>query len=179
MKTIVIALFTLVSSLATSQVERIESQELNRLVFNKINDYRISKGVKPFAAFEDSLMEDYSYRLTKLNSERVGPIHSDSVGYYCNGECIYRYSASGNNQIVLDIIKYDYESLADRVVSQWINSPTHENILSGKTFNVATVTSILVIDRKNNSIQYDTSLHTLDKDILTSSKYRYKIKNRA
>jgi hypothetical protein len=179
MKTIAIAFFALVSFSSISQVEKIKSRELDHLIFTKINEYRVSKGLKPFIAFEDSLMEQYSYRLTILNSERVGPIHSDSVGYYCNGECIFRYSATGTlNTVISDVFEYDYESIATETVTHWINSPTHENILSGKTFNVATVTSILVIDRKNKSIQFDTSLHTLEKEIMTSSKYQYKIKNR-
>ncbi len=57
MKTIAIAFFALVSFFSISQVQRIESTKLDSLIWKKINEYRISKGAKPFVVFEDSLIE--------------------------------------------------------------------------------------------------------------------------
>ena len=65
---ILLILLTLIPSYITGQQEIIESIKLDSLIFEKINDYRVSKGVDPFVAFEDSLMRDFSYELTRLNS---------------------------------------------------------------------------------------------------------------
>ena len=69
MKTLLIIL-TLVPSYIKGQQEIIESIKLDSLIFEKINEYRNSKGVDSFVAFEDSLMREFSYNLTRENSKK-------------------------------------------------------------------------------------------------------------
>lgn len=180
MKNLISISFLLLANFAFSQKVVIESKKLDSLIFLKINEYRVSLGIKPFVAFEDSLMREYSQRLTRVNSDKLMIAHSDSIGYVCNGECIYRYESGGKlGEILLANGECDYEKLAEKAVTGWINSPTHQNIISGERFNVATVTSMIQLDRKAGSIRFDSSFHALDKGLTTSTGYSYKTKNRA
>ena len=70
MKTLLIIL-ALIPSYIKGQQEIIESIKLDSLIFEKINDYRNSKGVDSFVAFEDSLMRQFSYNLTRENSKKA------------------------------------------------------------------------------------------------------------
>ena len=180
MKNLILISLLLLTGFTFSQKVVIESKKLDSLIFKKINEYRVSLRIKPFVAFEDSLMREYSQRLTRVNSNKQMIAHSDSVGYVCNGECIYRYKRVGTlSELLLANGECDYEALAEYAVDGWINSPTHQNIISGERFNVATVTSIIQLDKKAGSIQFDSSFHSLDRDITTSTRYSYKTKNRA
>lgn len=180
MKNLILISFLLATSLFFSQSITFEPRKLDSLIFLKINKYRSTLGVKPFVAFEDSLMRKYSQRLTRINSTKQFITHSDSVGYVCNGECIYRYASSGKlNEFLLANDEVDYDKLAEKAVTGWINSPTHQNIISGERFNIATVTSVIKLDKEAGSIQFDSSFHALDKGLTTSTGYSYKTKNRA
>jgi uncharacterized protein YkwD len=173
MKTIVIAIFTLVSISCFSQAEKIESTKLDSLIWKKINEYRISKGVKPFIVFEDSLMRQFCTRVAYRNFDKKIPLHSDSVGYWSNAECLYRYSSSGTSSIniINSIDRGDLECLAERAVQSWIHSPTHEMAISRPEYNIATVVAIISIDHKNNTILFDATFHALDKKHTTFNGY--------
>lgn len=173
MKTIVIAIFTLVSFLATSQVERIESTKLDSLIWKKINEYRISKMAKSFVVFEDSLMRKFCTRLAYQNFEKKYPTHSDSVGYWNNAECLYHYSASGSTttELINSSTEEIFNFLAERAVQAWIHSPTHEAAISRPEYNIATVVSIISIDSKAKTIRFDATFHALDKRHNTFNDY--------
>lgn len=172
MKTIAVAFFVLLSFFSISQTERIESNRLDSLIWNKINEYRISKGLSPFIVFEDSLMRKFCTRVAYGNFNRPMQRHSDSVGYWSNAECLYRYETSGSffTNIVNDD-NVDLELLAQKAVQGWIHSPTHEAAISRSSDCAATIVSIISIDVKNKSIRFDATFHSLDKNRTTFNGY--------
>ena len=173
MKTIAIAFFVLVSFFSVSQVERIESTKLDSLIWKKINEYRISKGAKPFVVFEDSLMRDFCTRVAYRNFDKTWPTHSDSVGYWSNAECLYLFRASGSlsANIINEVDSKKFETLADNAVQSWIHSPTHERAISRLEYNIATIVSIISIDHKTGVIRFDATFHALDKEHNTFNGY--------
>jgi len=173
LKTIAIAFFALFSFSLIAQVERIESSKLDSLIWKKINAYRISKGADPFIVFEDSLMRDFCTRVAYRNFEKKIPTHSDSVGYWSNAECLFRFSATGSSatEPIKQINNRDLEFIAERTVQSWIHSPTHERAISRPEYNIATVVSIISIDHKNGTILFDATFHALDKDHTTFNGY--------
>ena len=177
MKTIAIAFFALLSFSSISQIERIESTKLDSLIWKKVNEYRISKGLKSFAVFEDSLMRDFSTRVAYRNIVKSWPTHSDSVGYWSNAECLYTLIVSGTVSIsIIDAVhKVDYEFLAEKTVQSWIHSPTHERAISRPEYNIATVVSIILINPKNREIRLDATFHALDKEHTTFNGYVYQV----
>ena len=93
---ILLIILTLIPSYILGQQEIIESIKLDSLIFEKINDYRVSKAVDRFVAFEDSLMREFSYELTRLNSTKETIEHSKDNTYdYYNVECIYSHKKFG------------------------------------------------------------------------------------
>jgi hypothetical protein len=173
MKTIAIAFFALLSFSSISQIERIESTKLDSLIWKKINEYRISKGAKSFVIFEDSLMRDFCTRVAYGNFKKAVPVHSDSVGYWSNAECLYRFTASGMTATdpIIQVNNGDLEFLAELAVQAWIHSPTHEMAISRPEYNIATIVSIVSIDRKKGVILFDATFHALDKDHNTFNGY--------
>ena len=134
----------------------------------KINEYRASKGVDPFVAFEDSLMRDFSYELTRLNSTKETIEHSKDDKYeYYNVECIYSHKKYGTinstEWFVNQIETGNYTAIADEVLEGWINSPSHENGISNPTYNIATVTSRITLNKTNKVGKVVVSYHGLSK----------------
>ncbi|CAB4175617.1 hypothetical protein UFOVP972_280 [uncultured Caudovirales phage] len=177
MKTIAIIFFALLSFSSISQVERIESTQLDSLIWKKINEYRITQSLSPFIVFEDSLMRKFCTRVAYGNFNRSLQRHSDSVGYWSNAECLYRYETSGSffTNIISDRGEIDLELLAQKAVQGWIHSPTHEAAISRSNDGAATIVSIISIDRKNKSIKFDATFHSLDKSKTTFNGYVYPI----
>jgi hypothetical protein len=178
MKRLLILVFTLGSGILQAQTEKIESVALDNLIWKKINVYRSLKGTTPFIAFEDSLMRAFCTRLAHRNIEIYPPLHSDSVGYWSNAECLYSYKYSGANfnNLVNEIRSGNVESFAERAVQSWIHSPTHERAISRPEYNIATVVSIIVIDYDNKTIRFESTYHALDKEHNTFNGYVYHIK---
>ena len=146
---ILLILLTLIPSYIMGQQEIIESIKLDSLIFEKINDYRVSKEVGPFVAFEDSLMRDFSYELTRLNSTE----------WYVN------QIETGN-----------YTAMADDVLEGWINSPSHENGISNPYYHIATVTSRITLNKETKVGLLVVSYHALSKNRGSYSKYTYNSK---
>ena len=176
MKTLAIILA--ISFISNAQIEKIESLTLDSLIWKKVNVYRVSKGVTPFIAFEDSLMRDFCTRVAHRNIEKSIPLHSDSVGYWSNAECLYLYKYSGDNFNTLanQLLSGNFEALAERAVQSWIHSPTHEELISGPEYNIATVVSIIVIDYINKTVRFESTYHALDKEHNTFNDYIYHTK---
>jgi hypothetical protein len=175
----ILAIITLVISfISNAQIERIESLTLDSLIWKKVNSYRVSKGVTPFIAFEDSLMRDFCTRVAHRNIEKPIPLHSDSVGYWSNAECLYLYKYSGNNfnSLVSELHSGNFEALAERTVQSWIHSPTHEKAISRPEYNIATVVSVIVIDHTNKTVRFESTYHALDKEHNTFNGYIYHTK---
>jgi hypothetical protein len=150
MKKILLALI-LISTTVRAQ-DTIRSTKLDSLIWKKINEYRASIGMPVCTIFEDSLMRQYSNRVaTKESLKKENQYgHSDSIGYLCNGECLHRLIMEGTTlapKIINSIDEEDFEYLATNVVNGWINSPSHQYIISMKEYTISTVTSVIVITR--------------------------------
>jgi hypothetical protein len=178
MKFAIIVFFSFISFISISQIERIESVTLDSLIWSKINDYRSLKEVSPFVVFEDSLMRDFCTRVAHRNIQKPIPLHSDSVGYWSNAECLYLYKYSGDNfnSLVNELHDGNFEALAERTVQSWIHSPTHEKAISRPEYNIATVVSVIVIDYTNKTVRFESTYHALDKNHTTFNNYIYNTK---
>ena len=176
MKTIIVTL-VFVPFYFFGQIEVVESIKLDSLIFNKINEYRKTKGVDEFEAFEDSLMRDFSYQLTRENSKKTMIEHSKENKFEVyNAECIY------SNRIHCSSIEriQDYKNMelnywADKAVKGWINSPSHEHAISNKYYKVATVTTRIEFNKNTSEVFFVASFHALINDqYATISNYLYK-----
>jgi hypothetical protein len=161
MKTLILIL-TVISFSALGQ-DTIQSQKLDSLIWEKINEYRTSIGEKPCSYFESSKMRKYSQKITERNSLVKVGYHSDSVGMTCNGECLFQLSVSGDSpgvkKKVEDALSENFEYLSDQAVQSWINSSSHEAIISYPNWTVSTVTSKVVISQDKKSLRLDCSYH--------------------
>ena len=165
---ILLILLTLIPSYITGQQEIIESIKLDSLIFEKINDYRISKGVDRFEAFDNSLMRNFSYNLTRENSKKTMIEHSKDNKYeYYNVECIYSHKKYGTINSTEWFIKQietgNYTEMADEVLEGWINSPSHENGISNPGYYIATVTSRITLNKRTKEGLLVVSYHGLSK----------------
>lgn len=159
-----------------AQEQRFESTYFDSLVWQKINKYRMTKSVKPFVYFEDSLMRDFCQRVTYRNALVPNPAHSDSVGYWSNAECLYTFISSGfKTKEMCEMSKLDlFELLAERTVQAWIHSPTHERAISRPEYNTSTIVAVLIIDPVTSSLRLDVTYHALDKEHNTFNRYVYR-----
>jgi|688.fasta_scaffold382910_2 hypothetical protein len=158
-----VLVISLIGFQSISQETLIVSTKLDSLIWEKINDYRASIGEKPCYSFESANMRKYSQRITERNSIVKVGYHSDSVGIACNGECLFQLSTSGDSpgvkKKVDDALSENFEYLAEQAVQSWINSSSHEAIISYPTWNVSTVTSRVVISQDKQSLRLDCSYH--------------------
>ena len=180
MKTL-LTILALIPSYMMGQQEIIESIKLDSLIFEKINEYRISKGVDRFVSFEDSLMREFSNNLTRENSKKTMIQHSKGNNYtYYNVECIYSHKKYGTinstEWFVKQIESGNYNEMADKVIEGWINSPSHENGISNPYYHIATVTSRITLNKRAKEGLLVVSYHGLSKDRGNFSAYVYNVK---
>ena len=168
MKTFFLTLLIfIISFYSSSQETLIVSTKLDSLIWNKVNEYRLSIGVPSCNIFENGMMREYSKRVTLSNSKLMVGVHSDSVGYLCNSECIFDCRMSGNTKdLVLDVeevLAGNFEKLAELTVQGWINSPSHRNKISRVDYTVSTVTSFVKITKTGSSysLKLTCSYHNL------------------
>ena len=170
---ILILILTVLSFSAYSQ-DTIRSQKLDSLIWIKINTYRTSIGEKPCTSFETSTMRKYSKKITERNSLVKIGFHSDSVGITCNGECLFQLVAKGNSpsvkKMLEDALSGNFEYLAQQAVQNWINSSSHEAILSYPTWTVSSITSKVVVSKDKTSIRFDCSYHCRSTDSKVTNK---------
>ena len=161
---ILLILLTLIPSYITGQQEIIESIKLDSLIFEKINEYRLTKNVKSFIVFEDSLMRDYAKTVANRNIEIFPTQHSNDLGYYSNSECLYTYRANYSwdwPEISKNITNEDFDFLAELAVQAWINSSTHEHQISRPDIDVTAIVSILIVDWEEKYIRFDSTFQGL------------------
>lgn len=168
MRTFFLVLSIVVFSFYSSSQETfIVSTKLDSLIWNKVNEYRLSIGVPSCNIFENGMMREYSKRVTLSNSKLMVGVHSDSVGYLCNSECIFDCRMSGNTKdLVLDVeevLAGNFEKLAELTVQGWINSPSHKNKISRVDYTISTVTSFVKITKTGSSysLKLTCSYHNL------------------
>ena len=169
-----IVLLNLLPLICFGQSNTIESIELDLLIYDKINAYRMSKDVDPFEAFEDSLMREFSYDLTRANSKKEMIEHSEDFLDYANAECIYSKRISHYSDKTIDAIDHEnFEMLAKGAVEGWINSPSHEHCISHPFYHIATITTRIVIDREKKILYFVASFHALSSVFDTRTGYTY------
>ena len=164
MKNLITIVFLVLSFNSFSQEIEIKSIKLDSLIWKKINEYRISKHVKPFNIFEDSLMRDYANTVANRNIKIFPTQHSNDLGYYSNSECLYtvRTNYSFNWPKVSNYItNEDFEFLAEGAVHAWIHSSTHEHQISRPDIDVATIVSILIVNWDDKYIRFDSTFQGL------------------
>ena len=157
------------------QIEIIESIKLDSLIYEKINDYRFKKGVSKFIAFEDSLMREFSFKLTRNNAKKEIIEHSqDNKFEFYNAECIYSYRIHCSSiERVQELKESNLDFWANSAVNAWIDSPSHEHAISHEYYTIATITSRIEIDANSLELFFVTSFHALANDRSTISGYVY------
>ena len=177
MKALIFLLILLSTSLANSQIVIIESAALDSLVYNKINEYRVSVGSPKFKAFEDSSMRAFSYRVTRTNSTLEQIKHTDSCAYFHNVECVYNHTITGSiSKYETAVKENNLEYFANIIVRAWINSPSHRHGISYDKYTIATVTTRITLDPSNQIARLDASYHALSSTMGTKNGYVYKQK---
>ena len=130
---------------------------------------------------EDSLMRDFSYELTRLNSTKETIEHSKDNNYeYYNVECIYslkKYGTINSTEWYVNQMQTgNYTEMAEEVLEGWINSPSHENGISNPYYHIATVTSRITLNKETKVGLLVVSYHALSKNRGSYSKYTYNSK---
>lgn len=163
-----------VSFFVSSQDIIIRSSELDSLIWKKINEYRISINEKACSTFDRGEMMEYGKRVTEKNALIKVGAHSDSVGLSCNGECLFQIEINGTmaetKKKINDPLIENFEYLADQAVSHWINSSSHEAIISYPTWTVSTVTSKIIISDNGTRLRMDCSYHCKKEDFDLTKK---------
>ena len=176
----IIAILAFIPFCFFGQIKVVESIKLDSLIFQKINEYRKTKGVDEFEAFEDSLMREFSYNLTRDNSKKTMIEHSKENKFeYYNAECIYSCRMHCSS---LERIQYykeiELSHWVINAVKAWINSPSHEHAISNKYYTVATVTTRIEFNKNTSEVFFVASFHALiNDDYATSTNYVYKRDN--
>jgi hypothetical protein len=163
MKTIAIAFFALLSFSSISQIERIESTKLDSLIWKKINAYRISKGIAKCTIFDTSSLKEFSHntliRISDFDIESTESRHSHQVGIKYEGECLFMESGSGNlpemTHRISEMSTGDFENIANNIVNSWIQSKTHNMVISMPDFTKSTVSAIIILDKTRGYYRVD------------------------
>ena len=160
MKKLITILFLLLS-LGSFAQEYKTCIKLDSLIWEKINLYRttdhaiILKQYRPsvIAKFDLGGMREYCYKVTLRNAK--GSIFETKHSTYeeliptANGECLYRLETPRELDLTDD---KTLETLADKVVTSWIESWTHRTVIGWLDSKVSTVTSIIHVDSNGNTV---------------------------
>lgn len=151
---------------ASAQVTEIRSIELDRMIWDEINVYRKSLGRKPVAYFDSTELRQVSFRLTELNASRPEINHTRGEfrfkGY--DTECIAGWTQNqipsrGNPFYDTTLTYEEKQKIAKQIVTQWIESNSHNYLIGNKYVKYSTVTSIVQVDGK--SIRIVVSYHDI------------------
>jgi hypothetical protein len=161
--------------------DTIHSNKLDSLIWEEINTYRVQNEINPFVVFEDSLMRAYTKRVAEKNINIFPTKHSDSIGYWCNTECLYTNRTEGGlnwEERINRIISNDFDSYVKLAVQNWINSPSHNHQISRKDIEVATIYNLIIIDHSKKSIRFDATFHGLSNEPNSTfdNNYNYYLK---
>lgn len=166
MKTVLAILLSVIVSNSFSQ-DTIRSIKLDSLIWEKINEYRLTQNAEPFVVFEDSLMRDFANRVANRNISLFPTKHSSDLGYWSNSECLYTTRESGSftwDEDLERILNQEFDLLANEVVQGWIHSPTHEHQISRPDIDVATIVTIIIVDVDNKKVRLDATFEGLSNE---------------
>ncbi len=147
--------------------DTIQSELLDLMIWEKINAYRTQINVPKATIFERGLMRSFSRRITTGNAFSGKSVHSDSVGYFCNTECIFNLRSKGDSPNIKAQVEQirggNFDYLAEAAVQGWINSPSHCHLISRPEYTISTVTTVIIITPWENGykILFEASHHSL------------------
>ena len=125
----------MLTSAALTQEIEIKSTELDKMVWDKINERLVSIGKKPIVEFEQGEMKNFSTRvcatLIPANAE-FRHSSNDSICKYSGGECIYTNTTTSTheNTYIQYVENNNLEAIAQRIVDGWVSSDSHRNAIS-------------------------------------------------
>ena len=147
LRPIILILGFLINTLNAQDIT-IKSDEIDRLVWTKINDRLERLGKNRVPDFENGVTRSYARRVVAKLHDPQNPFkHSDSIAYYATGyECIQRIDAkttpAKNNKYIKALKEGNLDSIAMIPVTQWINSPSHNHAIS-QEYLASTVSTII------------------------------------
>jgi len=144
-------------SLLNAQDITIKSDELDRLIWNKINDRLASMNKKPIGSFEDSLLRDYGSRWAEHLMPWDAPFeHSDSLSWWTNGsECIYKSGliSTHDNEHIDAIESGNFDLIANLAFDAWVESPSHNYQISKDAYWASTVSTMIVYNKSKGEFR--------------------------
>ena len=170
MKKFLLTTLTILISLTSYGQEYRTSIKLDSMVWNKINEFRVSKdayvkGVgqpEAIKIFDLVAMRDFCYEVTYRNTSKgfdvSGHTSKDElekkIGDY--GECLFKLRTT----IGVDLSdEKTLDELSTRIVKAWINSWTHKVVLQWFWTTSSTVTSLVHIGDDGRT-HINVTLHT-------------------
>ena len=171
MKKLSLIILTILISLTSYGQEYQTSIKLDSMVWNKINEFRVSKDAylkgpgqpEAIKIFELGAMRDFCYEVTYRNTSKgfdvSGHTSKDElakkigVGY---GECLYKLRTT----IGVDLSdEKTLDELSTDIVNSWINSWSHKIVLRYGPNTASTVTSLVHIGDDGRT-HINVTLHT-------------------
>ena len=142
----------IVSCFSLGQEVLINSEELNQLIWQKINARLLDLGKTPIMKYENEEMKDFGFRTCqRLIEMNDGYNHSpnDSISKYSGGECFYVLisESTGENSYIKKAENKDFESLAKLVFDGWVGSDSHRRAISMDWYSSTTVASLIKYDQ--------------------------------
>lgn len=154
MKKFLLTTLTILISLTSYGQEYQTSIKLDSMVWNKINEFRVSKDAylkgpgqpEAIKIFDLGAMRDFCYEVTYRNTSKgfdvSGHTSIDELTKTATGECLYKLRTT----IGVDLSdEKTLDELSTRIVKAWINSWTHKVVLSWDSDTSSTVTSLVHI----------------------------------
>lgn len=154
MQTHVFLVFSLfiASTFNFGQEVLINSEELNQLIWQKINTRLLNLGKTPITKYENKEMKNFGFRTCqRLIEMDDGFNHSpnDSISKYSGGECFYVLTSesTGENSYIKKVENKDFEGLAQLVFDGWVGSDSHRRAISMDWYSSTTVASLIKYDQ--------------------------------
>lgn len=167
MKTLLTILLTIFSINCFSQDIEVRSEELNTLVWNKINERLVTLGKKPIQVYNQGEMKDFGIRVCERLVPKEAPFYhsnNDSISKYSGGECIYTYtlSSTSDNRYIGYLKNGDLDRIAKNIVDGWVSSDSHRRAISRDEYDSTTVSVIIIYNEKQGYFKMAASWHEKD-----------------
>jgi len=144
-------------NLLNAQDVVIKSDQLDRLIWSKINNRLVSMNKKPIGSFEDSLLRDYGSRWAEHLMPWDAPFeHSDSLSWWTNGsECIYKHGliSTSDNKLIDAIEGGNLDLIANQAFQAWVESPSHNYQISKDAYWASTVSTVIVYNKSKGEFR--------------------------
>jgi len=167
MKNLITIVFLLLSFNSFSQEVEIKSAELDKMVWDKINERLVSIGKKPIVEFEQGEMKNFSTRvcatLIPANAE-FRHSSNDSICKYSGGECIYTNTTTSTheNTYIQYVENNNLEAIAQTIVDAWVSSESHRVAISKDWYDSTTVSTIMRYNKKEGYFKLAAAWHEED-----------------